>query len=355
MTVKGLSKMIKRFSLLVVIVMFAASSNIYAQSRVGTTAAPFLTMGVGAKGQSLGNANSILVSGAEGLFWNPATIAVDRGYGNGISAMFNVHELFVDVNSYATGIVVPLAEGKNLGLGVNLVDYGRQVVRTVAEQQGTGATFGAYDLSIGMTYAQNLSENFFFGLTTKFVQQRIYDMTAETFAFDFGFVLLTDYLNGASLGATISNFGGTMQMNGINSRYVIDIDPTSDGNNTNIPVNLFTDEWDLPLSFKFGLVVPAYKQDNLELNLMSEIQQTNDNDLNIDNGAQFSYKTKTVEFHLRSGYRDFLLGDEVDSHFTYGAGLSLKTNNGPAISFDFAQVPFEYLGTTTLLDVKLYF
>ncbi|MFN1834201.1 PorV/PorQ family protein [Balneola sp. MJW-20] len=347
--------MIKKSSFIVIVAALASSPELFAQSRAGTTAAPFLTMGVGAKGQSLGNANSIMSTGAEGLFWNPATISIDRGYGSGISAMFNVHELFVGVEAYATGLVLPIGKGKSIGLGANLVNYGRQDVRTVSEPQGTGATFGAYDLSIGVSYAQNLAENFYFGVTTKFVQQKIFDMTAETFAFDFGFVLLTDYLNGASLGATISNFGGTMQMNGINTRYVIDIDPNSDGNNTNVPSNLYTDEWDLPLSFKFGLAVPAVKTDFLELNLMSELQQTNDNNMNVDNGAQLSYLTKTIQFHVRSGYRDFLIGDEVDSHFSYGLGVSLKTASGPTIVFDFAQVPFEYLGMTTLLDIKLFF
>lgn len=40
---------------------------------------------------------------------------------------------------------------------------------------------------------------------------------------------------------------------------------------------------------------------------------------------------------------------------TYGAGFTLKTQNGMAIGVDFAQVPFEYLGQTTIVDVKLYF
>ena len=48
------------------------------ESRVGTTAAPFLTMGVGAKGHALGHANSINISGAESIFWNPAGMAIQN-------------------------------------------------------------------------------------------------------------------------------------------------------------------------------------------------------------------------------------------------------------------------------------
>lgn len=328
-----------------------------AQSRVGTTAAPFLTMGVGAKGAALGHANSVNVSGAEALFWNPAGISIQNEAGTNSSAFLSVNRLFLDVNAYASGIVLPIGNdsGKNFGVGINFVDYGRMDVRTVDDQGGIGATFGAYDLSIGVSYAQNLTENFHFGATGKFIQQQIYDMSAQTFAFDFGFLLKTKYLNGLTLGASINNFGGQMQMDGINSEELIDIDPTSTGNNEDIPARIFMDSWDLPLSFRFGLSLPLIKTSNLQWLLLSEVQQTNDNDLNLDSGSQLSYITNTVKFHVRSGYRDFLLGNRVDSHFTYGAGFTLKSSTGVAIGVDFAQVPFAYLGQTSVIDVRLYF
>lgn len=62
-----------------------------------------------------------------------------------------------------------------------------------------------------------------------------------------------------------------------------------------------------------------------------------------------------MKFHIRGGYKDLLLGDRVDSHITYGAGFVLKTSSGLAIGVDFAQVPFEYLGQTTIVDLKLFF
>ena len=102
-------------------------------------------------------------------------------------------------------------------------------------------------------------------------------------------------------------------------------------------------------------MVPAIKQNNLEFKLLSEIHQTNDNSFNIDSGSELSYLSNTVKFHVRTGYKDLFLDDNVDSHFTYGAGFTLKTSSGMAIGVDFAQVPFEYLGQTTIVDVKIYF
>ncbi len=343
------------------LVLVLAFSQVSAQSvngsRVGTTAAQFLTLGVGAKGAALGNANSVYVSGAEALFWNPAGIAAPNDGDTYNSGFFSVNEYFVDVNIYGAGFVIPVGKepGKNVGLGLNYVDYGRMLVRTVEDQDGIGATFGAYDLSLGITYAQNLTESFRFGGSVKFIQQRIYDMSAEALALDLGFQLETQYLNGITIGASINNFGNNMQMSGINTEEFVDQDPNSEGNNDAIVGNIKLDEWELPLSFKFGVMVPAIKKENLELKLMSEVQQTNDNFLNLDSGTELSYLSNTVKFHVRGGYRDLLLGDDVDSHFTYGAGFTLKTSSGLGIGVDFAQVPFEYLGQTTIVDLKIYY
>ncbi|MBU94982.1 MAG: hypothetical protein CL669_05255 [Balneola sp.] len=327
------------------------------ESRVGTTAAPFLTLGVGAKGHALGHANTINVSGAEAIFWNPAGMAIQNKGDSFSSSFISITEYFADVDIYGTGIVVPIGKnkGQSLGIGLHFVDYGRMDVTTVELQDGTGATFGAHDLSIGVSYAQKLTDSFHFGGSVKLIQQKIYDMSAEAFAVDLGFLLKTNYLNGLTIGASITNFGRDMQMSGINSETYVDLDPTSEGNNEGIIGNIKLDNWELPLSFKFGLMAPAIKTKNLELLLMSEVQQTNDNKLNIDSGAELSYISNTVKFHMRSGYKDLLLGNNVDSHFTYGIGLTLKTSTGIGIGVDFAQVPFEYLGQTSIIDVKLYY
>lgn len=327
------------------------------ESRVATTAAPFLTLGVGAKGAALGHANSVYVSGAEALFWNPAGISVENEGKTLGSSFISIGEYFADVNIYGTGIVIPIGEknAQSIGIGLNYIDYGRMDVRTVEMQEGTGATFGAHDLSLGFTYAQKLTDSFHFGSTVKLIQQKIYDMKAEAVAIDMGFLLRTNYLNGLTIGASITNFGQDMTMSGINTETYVDLDSQSEGNNDGIIGNIKLDNWELPLSFKFGLMVPAIKQEHLELLLLSEVQQTNDNKINLDSGTQLSYVSNTVQFHMRAGYKDLFLGDTVDSHFTYGVGLTLRTSTGIAIGIDFAQVPFEYLGQTSMIDVKLYY
>ena len=350
-------KNMNRITILLILLFFAGSTVLKAQSRVGTTAAPFLTMGVGAKNLALGHAGTVNTSGAEAIFWNPAGISLQTEAETYSSSFISVNKLFVDVNAYGSGIVFPIGKtpGRNLGLGINFVDYGRMKVRTIEDQDGTGATFGAHDLSIGITYAQNLTESFHFGGTAKIVQQKIYDMSASTFAFDFGFILKTEYLNGMVIGGSISNFGGKLQMDGINSERFIDIDPSQEGDNATVPGRTYMDEWDLPLSFRFGAKFPIVKMENIEWDILSDVQQTNDNELNLDSGSQLSYLTRTVKFHTRVGYKDLGIGSRGDAHLSYGAGFVLRTNSGLAIGVDFAQVPYNYLGQTTIVDLKLFF
>ncbi|MEM9666654.1 MAG: PorV/PorQ family protein [Bacteroidota bacterium] len=180
---------------LLLLAMLAPTTQ--AQSRVGTTAASFLTLGAGARGTALGHAYTAIATGPDGLFWNPGGAARPYlgQYAGG--AFFSNHQWLADIEYNTAGVVIPVTTSGVLGLSLASLDYGRQDVRTELMPQGTGETFGASDLSIGLTYAQPLTPSFYFGATAKYVRQRIRDMNASTVAFDFGFVLVTDYLQHA--------------------------------------------------------------------------------------------------------------------------------------------------------------
>lgn len=73
-------------------------------------------MGVGAKGAALGNANSVYVSGAEALFWNPAGISVENDGGTFSSGFISVNQYFVDVDIYGAGLVFQSAKNQDVFL-----------------------------------------------------------------------------------------------------------------------------------------------------------------------------------------------------------------------------------------------
>jgi hypothetical protein len=331
-----------------------SSTTVMGQARVGTSAATFLTLGTGAHGSSLGHAYTAAATGGDALFWNPAGAA--RSYQGARGAGFFTHfEWVADINYNAAAVVIPASGSGVLGLSIASVDYGRMDVRTVDLPEGTGETFGASDMSIGISYAQPLTSTFYFGGTVKYIRQTIRDMEAATAAIDLGFVLETEYLNGARVAASIMNFGGNMTMRGVNTQIFTDVDPDNNGSNPNIPADLATDSWALPLSFKFGIDVPVVVQGNTSFNILADAHQTNDNSLNSDLGAQLRYQTRTITFDLRAGYKDLFLEDEVDNHLSFGAGLDVQLNGGLRLGMDYGYLPFDLLGSAQMIDFRFAF
>ncbi len=323
-----------------------------AQSRVSTSAAAFLTLGTGARGQALGHAYTAVATGADALYWNPAGAARSSD-GNLGSVFFSHANWILDTDYNAFGLVIPITSSGVLGLSLAQFDYGRMDVRTVEIPDGTGETFGAADFVAGVSYAQPLTNTFYIGGTAKFVRQSIYDMSASTMAFDIGFVLESEYFNGMRLAASIMNFGGLMEMDGVNSRVFVDIDQAHQGSNNSIPAELETTGWDLPLSFKFGAAWPVITTSNMRLDLLTDAHQTNDNSLNADLGAEMRFTFGSFNFDLRGGYKDLPL-ENVYSHVTFGGGVDMRLS-GLRFGADYGYVPFELLGNVSMIDLCLNF
>ena len=321
-----------------------------AQERVGTTAAPFLTLGTGARGQSLGHAYTATATGADALFWNPAGAARADGGRDG-SLFLTQHEWIADVRYNAAGVTLPTGVGV-LGVSVASVSYGRDEVRTELQPDGTGDTFGASDFSLAVTYARPLTESFYFGGSAKVVRQSIWDMNATGVAADFGISLDTGF-NGLTLGASIQNFGTKMEMGGINAQRFIDVDEQNTGNTENVTAELDMGRWDMPLSFRFGASAPLVRAAGFELIALADAQQTNDNVLNADFGGMLRYDAGPVALELRGGYRDAGI-DDVDNHLSFGGGLRTKVS-GYELGVDVAYLPFDLLGDATLVDLRLGF
>lgn len=348
--------LLRRASILALAVFLLGIVDAGAQSRVGSTGATFLTLGTGARGSALGHAYTSLAEGGDALFWNPGGIALASDGRQRGSLFLTHHSWFLDINYNAGGVVIPVTRSGAMGFSVSMVDYGRTDVTTEELPDGTGETFGARDLAVGVTYGQPLTESFYIGGTVKLVRQDIWDMSANTAAFDLGFILLTRYLNGMRLSASIQNFGGKLQMSGVNARVFIDPDETRSGNNPAVPGAYQMAQWDLPLSFRLGLAVPAIRLGGFEMMTLADLQQTNDNNLNSDLGLQARYRIGAVALDARAGYRDLMWSgtSETDSNLSFGAGLEMDLA-ATRFAFDFAYIPFSNLGDTRLFDLRLYF
>ncbi|SMO88666.1 PorV/PorQ family protein [Gracilimonas mengyeensis] len=341
-----------RSCLLFVFIVLLAAGEAMAQSKVGTTAAPFLTLGTGSRASALGHAYTASARGVDALFWNASGIAIPHEGKRGGVFLTN-YKMFADIEYNALGITLPITEKGVIGISGAMLDYGTMEVTTELNPNGNGELFDAADMVFGISYAQPLTSNFFIGGQAKYITQRIWDMNANTVAVDIGLTLITDYINGLTLAASIQNFGGQMQMDGINVRDTYDPDENYEGNNERVFVRRETQEWKLPLSFKFGVMVPVIKDEYYELRLMGESHQTNDQYLNGDFGSEFVFSTNSTNFYVRVGYKDLFI-DDVDNHLSYGAGLDMALSS-LRVGFDFAIAQQNYLENVRMIDFRIYF
>ncbi|MCZ6819512.1 MAG: PorV/PorQ family protein, partial [Calditrichaeota bacterium] len=279
--------------LLFFMLMLAAFDNLRAQkdegfgnttsgTNVGTSAAAFLEIGVGARAQAMGGAFVSLVQDATAMYWNPAGI----GKISGFETTFTHVNWLLDTNFDYAGIVVPIGGIAAVGANVIVFGTGEQPVRVVGQEEGTGEFYSTQDLAAGVSFALNLTDRFSFGINAKYINQRIWNSSANGFAIDVGALYLTQF-EGLQMGFSISNFGSDMRLSGRDLRNVLDPDILNDGVEK-IPVSYDTDSFSLPLLFRFGI---SYKRpvlsENTDLIVAVDLLHPNNDEESINVGAEY--------------------------------------------------------------------
>ena len=340
----------KRLQLLIILlfVNVGYSQNFVSNvSKVGTSAAPFLSVPIGPRAISLGGAFVAISDDATALFWNPSGIAkLNR------NEFIAVHsEWIAGINHDFGGLVVQLGSGGTLGLSVISLTMDEMEVRTEIQPEGTGEFFGANDMAIGATYAKNLTDRFSIGFTGKYIFQKIWHAQASGFALDFGTLFRTDLFNGMRIGAVITNFGQDMKIDGRDLRYFLDPDPNAIGNNDKIPARVETDGWPLPLNFQFGLSTDIINQENSKLTISVDALHPSDNYESINVGTEYGLNNM---IYLRAGYRNLFLADSEEG-ISFGAGLNISPARGTNIIVDYSYQDFGRLASINSFALSVYF
>ncbi len=226
----------KKF-LLILIIPFGF---LLGQSKVGSTAAPFLNIAVGPRAIAMGGAFVATSNDVTSLYWNPAGAASSQQNG----AYFSYSKWFADISYNWAGAMLNLQGAGTVGLSVGYLDYGDLEVTTLKEPDGTGEMFNPKDLVIGLTYAYNLTDRFSIGGNVKYINQRIWNTSSGAVAVDIGTLFKSD-IYGLRIGATISNFGTDMQLDGKDLFVQYDVNPQVKGNNDEILAKLNTDSYPL--------------------------------------------------------------------------------------------------------------
>lgn len=307
----------------------------------GTSAANFLKIGLGAKSVALAESDLTLSDDASNLYINPATISrIDKA-----SATFSYVQWLVNTNLSYLAVTLPSDFG-SFGLDITYFGSGDIKETTLLMQDGTGRVVSTSDLSIGISYAKNLTDRFSVGAKVKYLKETLVSVSASTFAFDIGSVFETSFLNNLKLGITLSNFGGEMQFDG-NDLIVTQVVPGSP-TNKQIPAILQTNSWNLPLLFRIGASTNAIDIENYKLGLSYTVLDSRDYDVRHHVGASFNIYDLVT---LRAGYRF----NYAETTFSVGLGIKAKTDFAGDLMIDYAYTDFGVLNGINQFTLSINF
>lgn len=324
--------------------------NSYGQyvSKSGTTAASFLDIAVGAPAVGMGGAFVSISNDASALYWNVSGIAnLEKS-----EVVLNHINWIADTKYDFAGLALQLGTFGTLGLSFTSLSMDDMMVRTIEKPEGTGEYFSAQDISIGLSYSRKLTDRFSIGFTGKYIQQKIWHMSASAFALDIGTMFKTDLLGGMIIGASLNNFGTSLQLDGRDTRYFIRVDDTKLGSNERIPTSIEMDSWALPLRFRLGVSAPVVNSDNYKLTLAIDAIHPNNDNQSLNFGAEFGF----MQFiFFRAGYQDAFLTD-VEGGLSFGVGVNSKMLFSETVAiFDYAYRDFGRLDNVHLFSIGLKF
>lgn len=280
------------------ICLFSVTS--YSQ-KVGTTSMQFLKVMPCARAASLGDAYTVLASGAEALFWNPAGVAQVENQQLSSTYMMWMMDTKIGAVSFASS----LDNYGAFGVLLQYVDYGemeeaiwnRPYSKNDPYPGLTGRTFRPFAYVAGLSYAINLTDKFSTGISVKYAYESLYN--GSTFnamvsqgnnqdvntwgsglLFDFGMHYNTGFKS-IQLGIAIQNFGA-------------DIKYAKEGS----PV---------PLQFRWGVAADLFGKDallsnldNSRLGLAFDLFQPNDYEQQEHLGIEYEFAGIVS---LRGGYK----------------------------------------------------
>lgn len=302
----------KKLVIFILVGLLAASVSADT-SNAGRAGAQFLKIGVGSRYQAMGEASVAVVNDVYSMYWNPA----------GLVEVENNTVAFTRVNWLLDIALNHIAVARNfenvgvVGVSASILSMNEQDVLTREKPDGTGERFDAGSYSIGVSYARQLTARFAFGITAKYIGERIYEETSSGYAFDFGTLFYTGYKS-LRMGMSITNMGPEMQFTGPD---------VGDG------LQYKTTPYDLPMAFRVGLAYDFELSPKSKLTVSTEMRHPNDNMRQGSLGAEFGYNER---FFLRGGYK--LNYDE--EKLSLGGGLTTSLGENVSLFVDYSWQDF---------------
>lgn len=342
---KNFTKILKIsvLSLFVVAEIFAGGGR-----RNGTAGAQELLIPIGARGLAFNGAYIAGLEGIEAIYYNPAGVGYSK---SGTEAMFSHMSYIGDIGvSYAA--VTSNFEGfGTLGFSVKTLDFGDIPVTTEENPYGTGATFSPTFVTLGLTYANALTDRIRVGVNVNMVTEKIVRSSATGIAFDIG----VQYngiasVDGLKLGVVLKNFGAQMKFDGPDLVRKA-IDPNSLRGEQFYLIDAAS--FELPSQLELGVAYERYFAQDYRFIVATSFQNNNFANDEYKLAGEFGFQNMLF---LRAGYSyapEALDDQETIFGPTFGAGFNV--NAGIDITVDYAYRWARYFDANHMFAIKLGF
>lgn len=181
----------------------AGAANIF--EKVGTFGGQFLKIPVGARAEGMGGAFVGVADDASSIFWNAAGVARIDPEKSVLS--FNHAVLPADIQFTQAGYVFHMKRIPGaVGVNVRSLRMDPMNETTSFQPEGTGNTFDAGFMTVGLTYARSFTDKFSAGVTGNFIHSGLAEFSQQTYSFDIGTLYDVGTL-GMKIGMSISNIG----------------------------------------------------------------------------------------------------------------------------------------------------
>jgi len=321
--------------------LLASRTVLAGNPNIGTAGAQFLQIPVGARAPAMGGAVMEHINDASALYWNPAGIVfVPSG-----SLFAGYTSWWASIGLSHAAFVYSIADVGSFGVSATMLGMDPMAVTTELQPEGTGESFEAQDVMVGISYARRLTEDFSVGVTAKYVYQQIWKESASGVAFDVG----TQYRIGVgdlTLAMAMTNFGADLQMDGQDLEITYDASGDAPYNRLS-PGRLQSEEFPLPLHFQVGLSMTVIDLEEVGVLLAVDVTHPNDNQERVNLGTEVRI---LQNLFLRGGYR---INYDLESG-TMGAGVRVPLGD-LRVNFDYAYAIYDLLPSIHRISLGMDF
>ncbi|MFH0734487.1 MAG: PorV/PorQ family protein [bacterium] len=322
----------KYISIILGIIFISSIINAQNLSKSGTTAGQFLKIGVGPRALGMGGAFVATADDISAMYWNPAGLTNNTSN----EAFFDHTSWFADINHDFAGVSSYIDGIGTVGAFVSVLSIDEMLVRTIESPEGTGEYFESGGISIGISFARNLTDAFSIGINAKYIREYIWHESASGIAFDIGTLYKIPVLNEFRIGASITNFGSKMKMDG---RDILSYKQVGSGSSNLISTKVDLDEYDLPLVFRVGAACDIYQTVDNRITLALDAVHPNDHSEYVNTGAEYCWNEIVS---LRAGYTS-LFETDTEKGLSLGIGLKYNLMNSVKIKVDYAYQDYNRL------------